>query len=181
MIRGSDWFSVAVRVVFLVVFVGTSVYLYNRYEVVEIEKGDDSMEIVVSQEGRRDEVHGYPGGALLLVDLHPSSVMRDTVIAYVTKGEIKDAQIVRVGRLLGIPGDRLAMGKNGLSINGNPVRVGRSFVKKIPEVLVAQGMLMDDQYLIFNTNENSLFLDGRSFGALGREKILGTVARNWPW
>ena len=182
MSRDSDWLSTFVRLTFLVIVIGAGIYVYRRYEVVHLEKADDSMEIVQRKQDQRDRIDGFPRGGLVLIDLSAPAIVRDEVVAYVlTDTDPSTAEEVRLGRVRGVPGDTILLGPSGVSVQGSPVMLGKVAVFRIPNKLAGQEVLFDEEYFVLNDNPESMLPDSRIHGVVRRAQIRGRVLRNWPW
>lgn len=108
------------------------------------------------------------GGRLVGVDRFDVVVLRSPV----------DPSVDYVKRIVGLPGDRVAIRRGRLLVNGRPVRAGFSWIPDgthMPEVRVPSG-----HYFVLGDNR-PISCDSREFGFVAAESLRGVVRlRFWP-
>jgi conjugal transfer pilin signal peptidase TrbI len=78
-----------------------------------------------------------------------------------------------IKRIAGVPGDRVEVNRDGVTINGEKVASGTALVKLYPEFKDRNYVIGQDEF--FLVGEHALSDDSRYWGVISRKFILGTA------
>ncbi len=138
--------------------------------------------IVATVEGR-SMMPTLHAGQRLIVDrlAHRVRPLRRGAILVITPLDARQPPAIK--RLIGLPGERIAIHAGGVSINGvaleEPYLIERP--PPVPQASDTLFILGDDAYFVLGDNRGAS-IDSRAFGAVGRRAIIGVVvAAVPPW
>ncbi len=113
------------------------------------------------------------GGGQIVVDRyyrHARALVRMDILWY--EGELDGRRTRLMGRVRAVPGDRLGRRDKILTINGR--------LTAFPAMQLPEGQVPAGYYLILNENRDSRLPDGRMFGLIPEEQLLGRVITMFP-
>lgn len=113
---------------------------------------------------------------ILIKERAPDKLNLEDVVAfeYFLPGTGTDKELVRAGRIYGLPGQRVKMTKGDVFVNGRKAATGVGKGEEgFEEVIVPR----DSVFLLMDNRDVGPTMDGRAMGPLGAGAILGKVKK----
>lgn len=109
-------------------------------------------------------------GDILLLDKYDNKYERFEIVVFNYSGE----RLIK--RVIGLPGEVISYKNNKLYINGNEIEdnYGLGYTENFELKDLNLTKIPDNEYLVMGDNRNDS-LDSRYFGAISKDKILGSV------